>query len=296
MRKKLSKIPFVSLVAISIGFCEFAFAQDIISCMGSAGKVVFTDSTKNCDSKHVSNGNEIEKIKIQNTNVHSQYGESVSEEYHNYSFRIYEEIRGYSIRVIAEKKLIDESPKILETAAKKLEMSVGKAIFSFPEHVRHEFDDVKFYLFNGEESRTRSRKGGQWYFRKGNITSARFDDSIVIRSVKDYINLYSNERAALTAAHELSHAYYYYHRNRIYGAINKAFKNAENKGLYTNVKLKSGSILKKGYAVTNQREYFAELSKTFNIGNYYSPFNASELEVYDPVGYRVIKETYFYKL
>ncbi len=284
------------VLLISISFSGMALGKRIFSCADSMGKVYFTDDIRNCESSNKEEKNEFEIVKLRSSNTHSLYGETVSEEYHNYAFRAYEDVPGYSIRVVAEKKLVSEHPELLGNAAEKLEKAVAKAISSFPEHVRHEFDGVKYYLFSGEESRTGGRKGGQWYFRKGNTTSARFDDSVVIRSAKDYLTFYSADRAALTAAHELSHAYYYYHKDRIYRAVLKAFRNAKNQKLYQNVKHQRGGLVKEGYAVRDHREYFAELSKIFNIGNYYFPFNALELREYDPIGYQVVRDAYFFKL
>jgi len=266
--------------------------SEILSCTDSKGNVTFTDDRRNCVSLKSDKNSKVDKVALKNLNTHSIYGETVSEEYRNYSFRSYEEIDGYNIRIIAEKKLVLEDPGTLNSAAKQLEKAVARAISSFPARVRHEFRGVRYYLFTGAESRVGARRGGQWYFRKGNNASARFDDSIVIRSAKDYIERYSAERAAQTAAHELSHAYYRYHRKRIYWSVNKAFKNAKSKKLYTNVKHKNGRTIKKAYAMTNQVEYFAEISKIFIIGGPHFPFNISDLKQYDPVGYKVVKDAY----
>lgn len=280
-------------ILILSSFCEIASSQEIFSCKDKKGNVSYTDDIRKCNGGS-ERSTEIEQVDVSNINTHSQYGTTISEEYYNYAFRDYEALNGYKIKIIAEKKLIVEQPELLKNAAVKLERATVKAIQSFPVHVRSEFDGVKYYLFSGEESRTGGRKGGQWYFRKGNKISARFDDSIVIRSAQKYLEEYSEKRAIQTAVHELSHAYYHYHRNRLYSPVQRAFKNAVDKRLYRNVKHENGGLIKEAYAIRNQREYFAEISKIYFIGNYYSPFKPEELQRYDPEGYKIVRNAFLF--
>jgi hypothetical protein len=60
--------------------------------------------------------------------------------------------------------------------------------------------------------------------------------------------------------------------------------------LYHDVKDDKGKTLEKGYAATNQLEYFAELSCMYFAGCNYHPLNRTELKVYDPAGYAVIEK------
>ena len=199
--------------------------------------MIFTDDARQCSKAKGASGGEVKPINIEVHNLHSQYGSSINEEYYNYAFRTYKEISGHKLHIIAEVKLIESDAQVLAEAIKKLEQSVATAITAFPQKNRREFTAIKYYIFSGGESRVGGRKGGQWYFPKGNNISPRFDNSIVIRSAKDYLK-YPEARAAQTAFHELSHAYYSYHRKDIYWTANKAFKNARKTKLYLNVKKK----------------------------------------------------------
>ena len=47
-----------------------------------------------------------------------------------------------------------------------------------------------------------------------------------------------------------------------------------------------------GYALTNAKEYFAELSEAYFGRNDFYPFTRKELEKHDPAGYRLMRETW----
>lgn len=48
-------------------------------------------------------------------------------------------------------------------------------------------------------------------------------------------------------------------------------------------------IQQKAYALTNELEYFAELSEAYLGRNDFYPYNRKQLEKYDSVGYGVMK-------
>lgn len=272
-----------------------AQAGPVLRCQDEKGRWTFTDDERRCPKLggQAERAPEVYDVKLHN--MHSQFGSLVSEEYYNYAYRAYAPVPGYSLNIIAEQKLIDSDPKQLDQAARKLEQATATAMATLPWGIQKQFAGVKYFFFTGDESRTGGRKGGQWYFRKGNSTSPRFDDSVVIRSVKDYLNNYSEARAAQTALHELSHAYYYYHWRKIYQDLKAAYENAHANKLYLNVKNESGRVLTRAYAISDPREYFAELAKIYHLGNHYYPFNREELRNYDPLGYEMIEKAFRYR-
>ncbi|WP_299775597.1 hypothetical protein [uncultured Pseudoteredinibacter sp.] len=286
-------------LAFRVGLCLLGlslysvniYGQQIFSCIGKSGKKIYTDKRHLCKSSGEKAQDVIQHVELAEPNLHSKYGATISKEYRNYAFRSYEPLTGYNINIIAEKRLTTEHPELLQKAAVKLEKAVRRAFKAFPSSILGEFSDVKFYLFTGDEARTGGRHGGQWYFREGNRFSRRFDDSVVVRSVKDYIK-YKSLTAAQFAVHELSHAYYSYHWKRLYRPAKKAFENAKNKKLYENVEHKSGRLVTKAYARENSHEYFAELATTYFLSNSYYPFNARDLATYDPEGYEMIENAF----
>lgn len=81
--------------------------------------------------------------------------------------------------------------------------------------------------------------------------------------------------------HELAHAY----QDQVLGLqdtrIKAAYDNALRKGLYQSVQYYDGSK-RKAYALTNEREYFAECSEAYFGRNDFYPFTRKQLEQYDP--------------
>ncbi|MCV6622155.1 MAG: hypothetical protein OIF51_10445 [Cellvibrionaceae bacterium] len=289
----MCKLAFrVSLCLLGLLLCSVNVSgQQVFSCIGKNGKKIYTDKRHLCKSSGQKSQDDIQNVELTETNLHSKYGATISKEYRNYAFRSYEPLTGYSINIIAEKRLASEYPEMLKKVASKLEKAVQKAYKVFPASIKEEFSGVKFYLFVGDEARTGGRHGGQWYFRKGNSVSPRFNDSVVVRSAKDYVK-YTDLKAAQFAVHELSHAYYNYHWKQLYRPVKKAFRNATMKRLYENVKHQNGQVIEKAYARTNQREYFADLAKAYFVTSRYFPFNAHDLSVYDPEGYEMIRKAF----
>ena len=268
LKRLFSTVTSALVICISV-LNPSAFA-DIYRCQDQQGKLVFTDNIHVCKTPSeiaADVASEVETIELQPLNLHSQYGRHISEEYSNYAFRNYEPVHGYQIKIIAEKALVDDYPVILQQAAEKLEQTVLQALNTFSADIRAEFDGVRYFLFNGEQSSTGGRRGGQWYFSRGNNTSVRFNDSIVVRSAREYLS-YSATEALQVAVHELSHAYYYYYLKKIYYSVKEAFTHAQDKSLYFNVRRKDGAPIKQAYALTNQGEYFAELSKIIHFVKY----------------------------
>lgn len=265
-----------------------AHAQSLFRCEDANGNITFTDSARNCPSaQHAA------ELDLPSANIHSQFGEVVSEEYHNYRYRHYKALSGFSIPITVEQSLWDSNPTLAQKAAQKLERIINKAKHYFPASARAEISGIRYFIFLGDESSSGGRKGGQWYFRKGNHVSTRFDDAIIVRSADDYVNRYNDTQATRTAIHELSHAYYYYHRPTLYHPTKQAFNNANRQRLYYQAKTEGGKSIDKAYALTNQREYFAELAKTYFYNNYHYPFNQQELGEYDPVGHDLIQRAFF---
>lgn len=81
--------------------------------------------------------------------------------------------------------------------------------------------------------------------------------------------------------HEMAHAY----QDRVLGweneQIKAAYSRALQKGLYQSVPRSNGTMCR-AYALTNEREYFAECSEAYFGRNDYYPFTRHELQRYDP--------------
>lgn len=88
--------------------------------------------------------------------------------------------------------------------------------------------------------------------------------------------------------HELAHAYHHLVLGDQYTGIEVAYHQAVQQKLYASVAYVKGGK-QKAYALTNAKEYFAELSEAYFGKNDFYPFTRSELKAYDPSGYQLMK-------
>lgn len=91
--------------------------------------------------------------------------------------------------------------------------------------------------------------------------------------------------------HELSHSYHWGVLGFDNPSIKQAYQHALNTGLYVSVLDVHGTRVR-AYALTNEREYFAECSEAFFGKNDFYPFVRSEFKAYDPVGYEAVKKSW----
>lgn len=100
--------------------------------------------------------------------------------------------------------------------------------------------------------------------------------------------------------HELSHAYHWKCLEDGYDnqQIKECYEQAMKEGLYRCIKVHgTQGPTAKGYACTNEMEYFAELSTAFLGGldeveeyNKWYPFNRAQVKEYDPRAYKMLQE------
>lgn len=93
--------------------------------------------------------------------------------------------------------------------------------------------------------------------------------------------------------HELAHAYHF----RVLGfddpAIKTAYERAKAAGLYERVERRHGgdrpASFGRAYAMTDEKEYFAEASEAYFSRNDFFPFTREELRTYDPRVYQALE-------
>jgi hypothetical protein len=88
--------------------------------------------------------------------------------------------------------------------------------------------------------------------------------------------------------HELAHAYHHLVLGEDCKAIEAAYTRAVDAKLYESVAYCGGGK-QKAYALTNAKEYFAELSEAYFGRNDFYPFVRSDLKKHDPQGYRLME-------
>jgi hypothetical protein len=91
--------------------------------------------------------------------------------------------------------------------------------------------------------------------------------------------------------HELAHGYHHLVLGVKHGGIEAAYKQAVDRKLYESVEYVNGGK-QKAYAMTDSKEYYAELSEAYFGKNDYFPYTRTELAKHDPVGYRLMESTW----
>ena len=95
----------------------------------------------------------------------------------------------------------------------------------------------------------------------------------------------------MVVLHELSHAFH----DQVLGfddkRVKKAFEQAKMLKLYDKVQHVGGKV-GRAYAMTNEREYFAELTEAYFGRNDFYPFTREELRQHDPIGYKMIEKAW----
>ena len=96
-------------------------------------------------------------------------------------------------------------------------------------------------------------------------------------------------RATMVLLHEMVHAWH----DQVLGfddqRIIAAFEKSKASGIYDEV-IRDRHVKVKHYAMTNHKEWFAEISETYLWVNDYYPFNRAELKIADPQAYKLMEE------
>ncbi len=96
--------------------------------------------------------------------------------------------------------------------------------------------------------------------------------------------------------HEMTHAFHVLHLGDKHAGILAAFAQAKEKKLYDKVSFVEDGRIQKGtraaYALTNDKEYFAEISEAYWGRNDFFPFTRDQLKTHDPVGFEVVKDVW----
>jgi arylsulfatase A-like enzyme len=104
----------------------------------------------------------------------------------------------------------------------------------------------------------------------------------------------ATKRMPVFVLHELAHAYH----DQVLGfdnaEVKAAYEHAKASGVYDNVERWRGPVWRvtheRAYAMTNEKEYFAECTEAFFGINDFFPFTRDELEKADPVMFNLLKK------
>lgn len=209
--------------------------------------------------------------------------------------------RGYLVEragdftLYIEEQLRTEKPEVARQAIARLTQKRRKVLSLLPSHARRRLERVPLYLMYGPEARGGGKGNGLEYFQKrasdydANLNPA-WRDAIVIYCAYNYANI-SDLWATKALLQEYAHAWQLEQWPERQPDILQAWEHARDAGLYVDVPdLESGERHERAYALTNQLEYFAELSCIYFFRCNYLPADRRALKRYDPDGCAMIEK------
>jgi hypothetical protein len=104
------------------------------------------------------------------------------------------------------------------------------------------------------------------------------------------------ERMPNFVLHELAHSYHFHVLGFDHAGIREAFERARAAGLYDRVERHRGggkaATFERAYAMTDEKEYFAECSEAYFSRNDFFPFTRDELAAHDPRMFRELEKAW----
>ncbi|MEM6645547.1 MAG: T9SS type A sorting domain-containing protein [Bacteroidota bacterium] len=116
--------------------------------------------------------------------------------------------------------------------------------------------------------------------------------AVEINNIRNFVD-WSKQNQPMLVLHELAHAYHDQVLGFGHPGILERYKAAARSGIYESVPYNPGSgatFNQQAYALTNEVEYFAELTEAFFGENDYYPFVRSDIERHDPEAYALLQE------
>jgi hypothetical protein len=124
---------------------------------------------------------------------------------------------------------------------------------------------------------------------KANGYSERLARCVHIPDVRDFLSPFENHRQPWAVLHELAHAFH----DRVLGfddaRIVAAWKKFRDGGSYKSV-LTSPGPMREHYALTDEKEFFAEMTESYFGTNDFYPFVAGELKQTEPEIFALLRD------
>ena len=197
------------------------------------------------------------------------------------------EIRGWTVHL--NKKLWKKNRKATAEMLKLLDAQLKRVVDAVPPKALAHLRTIPIWVnpkYKGIIPRGEYHPSAKWLKEHGR--NPEMAKSVEITNVSIFPR--ENRRMPLMLLHEFAHAYH----DQVLGfdnpEIKAAYEKARKSGRYDKVKRTDGKNISMGraYAMTNDKEYFAELSEALFGKNDFEPFDREELKKFDPAGFAVV--------
>jgi hypothetical protein len=208
------------------------------------------------------------------------YGQVQAKQYTETSDYMKKSLHGFTILINPE---VLKHKKASNEMEKELDSQLAKIVDAVPSRRLSALRKVRIWV------EWQAKRGGAAEYHpsagwlKDNGYNPDKAGSLELSNTRNFIS-WSRSTQPWIVLHELSHAYHHQVLGDDYKRIETAYKKAINQKLYKSVSYINGGK-QRAYAMTNAKEYFAELSESYFGKNDFYPFTYAELEEHDPVGY-----------
>ena len=192
--------------------------------------------------------------------------------------------------VILERALSDSNTALANRVLTQLEKDLDRIADALPASVVTDLRAVPIWInFNSP-----SPRAGQYHWSAEGARAAGEDPKkeggVEITRAAEYIEMAAWEQPSFVL-HELAHAWQHRRYGVDYPPLRAAYQQALTSGRYNAVKHVGGDT-DRAYAMTDEREYFAELTEAYFGKNDFYPHTRDELRTHDPAGFRMIENAW----
>ena len=192
--------------------------------------------------------------------------------------------------VILERALSDSNTALANRVLTRLEKDLDGIAEKLPPTVVTELRAVPIWI----NLNSPSPRAGQYHWSAEGARSVGEDPQkaggVEIARAGEYLEMAAWEQPSFIL-HELAHAWQHRRFGVDYPPLRAAYQQALASGIYNAVKHVGGDT-DRAYAMTDEREYFAELTEAYFGKNDFYPFTRDELRSHDPAGYRMIENAW----
>ena len=201
--------------------------------------------------------------------------------------KAYEEMVLDGWTVVVSRKLLLGEEKLAQEALGLLESKLKEVSGALPAGAVRELRKVRVWLEHPDDGVAKCaayHPSAKWLENHGH--NPEMAKCVEFGNPKLFIKW--SETQPSMVLHELAHAYHHQVLTYKYKPIREAYDHALAQNLYADIKHANGKT-QRAYALTNEKEFFAELTEAYFGRNDMYPFVRSELETYDPKGFAMVK-------
>jgi hypothetical protein len=197
-------------------------------------------------------------------------------------------LQGWTIRV-DERLLSGEQEKLGQNAIDLIDRRLADIVLVMPADKVEKLRKIVIQLDHTHGKLTSAQYHPSAGWLKGNGYSEALAKVVHIPIAREYISLGHQRIQPWSLLHELAHAYHDQVLDFENEKIQAAYTRFKERGVYESV-LHTGGRKLRHYGLTNQKEFFAELTESYFGVNDFYPFNRAELLQAEPEIHALFKK------